>query len=171
VLEHVDAPLDLLSRLASSLREGGVLFVSVPRLDTLPLHHDRDYCISGRGHVNAFTETCLRGLLARSGFAVAAHLDQGVLDEIITGGRPLRLRLVAVRTSAPQTRPANPLAAALTALRKDASARGMVSAAVRRVLPVRLRGGALDRSLARRVPRRRQSAEPGSAGHEGARER
>ena len=37
VLEHLLDPLDTLQQLAGSLRDGGILFVSTPRLDTLPL--------------------------------------------------------------------------------------------------------------------------------------
>ena len=40
VLEHLLDPLNTLQQLAGSLRDGGILFVSTPRLDTLPLHRD-----------------------------------------------------------------------------------------------------------------------------------
>src|SRR5688500_10843564 len=39
-LEHLLDPLNTLQRLAGSLRDGGILFVSTPRLDTLPRHRD-----------------------------------------------------------------------------------------------------------------------------------
>ena len=75
VLEHVVEPLDLLRQAARSLRDGGVLFLSVPRLDTLPVHRDYRYCLNGRTHVVGFSETCLRGLLARVGLTPTARLD------------------------------------------------------------------------------------------------
>jgi len=100
VLEHVINPLGVLRQLAESLREGGVLFVSVPRLDTLPQHGDLKYCLNHR-HVVCFSETCLRGLLTRAGFATTARLDAKELDEAFTDGKPLRLRLVATRTAHP----------------------------------------------------------------------
>ncbi len=157
VLEHVDAPLKVLHALAATLRTGGVLFVSVPRVDTVAVHGDLDYCISGRKHVMCFTETCLRGLLARAGFTTLTRLDTPDLDSIFTDGRPLRLRLLAVRTAAPDPLPVAPLAPAIEALSQYAKARESVAARVRRLLPVRLRGALLERALGRGVRERRQA--------------
>ncbi|NOT24844.1 MAG: class I SAM-dependent methyltransferase [Acidobacteria bacterium] len=162
VLEHVGAPLAVLEQLAATLRIGGVLFVSVPRVDTLPVHGDLDYCISGRKHVMCFSETCLRGLLARAGFTTAARLDTHELDAIFTDGKPLRLRLVAVRTSSPDPLPVAPLAPALEALSQYVRISESVGARVRRLLPVRMRGGLLERAAERRVLERRQARAEGS---------
>jgi SAM-dependent methyltransferase len=157
VLEHVVAPLDLLWQLAGALRDGGVLFVSVPRIDTLPTHGDLDYCISGRRHVVCFSEACLRGLLGRAGFRTVGRLDAQELDAVFTEGMPLRLRLVAVRSRDPDPLPDAPLTAALEALARHGKAREGVAARVRRLLPVRVRGGLLNRAAARRVLERQRA--------------
>ena len=151
VLEHVINPLGLLRRLAGSLREGGVLFVSVPRLDTLPQHGDLKYCLSGHRHVVCFSETCLRGLLARAGFTPTARLDAKELDEAFTEGRPVRLRLVAARTAHPPRPPDAPLAPAVKALALHARTGGGLAARMRRLLPVRLHAALMDRDMKRQV--------------------
>lgn len=146
VLEHVAEPLSLLRRVAGSLREGGVLFVSVPRLDTLGQHRDFHYCLNGRTHVVCFSERCLEGLLARAGCAVTAALDRPELDAAQSDGKPLRLRLVATRTATPPALPDAPLVPALNALRQYISAsRGFVPRLARR-LPVRVRAALMDRA-------------------------
>lgn len=145
VLEHVAEPLSLLRRLAGSLREGGVLFVSVPRLDTLGQHRDFRYCLNGRTHVVCFSARCLEGLLARAGCAVTASLDRPDLDAAQSDGKPLRLRLVATRTATPPPPPGAPLVPALNALRQYASAsRGFVPW-IAGCLPVRVRAALMDR--------------------------
>lgn len=155
VLEHIARPLDLLRQFAGALREGGVLFISVPRLETLPRHRDVHYCLNGRPHVVCFSETCLQSLLARAGFAVAGRLDER-LDDLLTEGQPLRLRLVATRTSNPPPPPRQPLAPAVHALRTFGRAdRGM--ARLTRVLPLRMRAALLDRG--RETSRRRRHRE------------
>lgn len=166
VLEHVDTPLVLLREIASTLRIGGVLFVSVPRLDTLPVHGDRDYCISSRAHVMCFSETCLRGLLARAGFVTAARLDTGELDTLFSEGKPLRLRLVAVRALSPDTFPVEPLAPAVEALARHARATESLGTRVRRLLPVRVRGRLMERAAARSVLERRRAHMDTSLRHE-----
>jgi 2-polyprenyl-3-methyl-5-hydroxy-6-metoxy-1,4-benzoquinol methylase len=147
VLEHVTEPLTILRQLAASVRNGGWLFVSVPRLDTLGRHRDFKYCINGRTHLMCFSETCLRGLLARAGFAPGPALHAAELDDILSEGKPLRLRLIATRTMAPQPLPEAPLEAALKAL--SAYARNETTGArMRRLLPVRMRAALLDRARA-----------------------
>ena len=93
VLEHLPGPLETLRLLAGAVRTGGYCFVSVPRLDTVLQHQDTRYCLYPPHHIVAFTEACLRGLLARAGFEVVDTLHH--LDELFTKGRPLRLRLLA----------------------------------------------------------------------------
>jgi SAM-dependent methyltransferase len=145
VLEHVLRPLETLEQLAAASREGGFLFVGVPRLDTLPQHGDIRYCINGRTHVACFSETCLRGLLARAGFETVARLDEPGLDQVLTGGTPLRLRLLARRTAGGVPLPRAPLGAALLALDGYARVRSSRADRLRAILPVRVRAALQER--------------------------
>lgn len=149
VLEHVTSPLEILRAIAGSLREGGVLFISVPRIDTLSLHGDFSYCIDGRRHLLAFSECCLNTLLASAGFATTARLDLPELDALRTKGKPSRLRLVATRTTVPPPPPSRPLVSAARALKDYARVSGGVAEGVRRWLPVRFRAALLDRARER----------------------
>ena len=110
VLEHLPRPVDTLRELAQALRPGGHCLVSVPRLDRLSVHGDFKYCLHRRNHIVAFTEACLRGLLARAGMGVVAALHD--LDERFSQGRPIRMRLLAQKGAAAAVDP-DP-AAALT---------------------------------------------------------
>ena len=154
VLEHVTAPLDILRQLAGSLREGGILFISVPRIDALPLHRNFNYCIDGHRHLLSFSERCLKALLARAGFATAARLEAPELDALRTKGKPMVLRVVATRTATPPPPPERPLAPAVRALRDYARVSGGVAGGVRRWLPVRFRAALLDRARERRTRER-----------------
>jgi 2-polyprenyl-3-methyl-5-hydroxy-6-metoxy-1,4-benzoquinol methylase len=156
VLEHVTDPLGVLRQLAGATREGGVLFISVPRLDTLPQHGNLRYCIDGRKHLMCFSKTCLTGLLVRVGFAATADLDARALDEALTEGQPLRLRLVATRTAVLLRPPATPLVAVVKALGRYARSRGALSACLHGVLPVRLRAAVMNRARERTTRRRRR---------------
>lgn len=147
VLEHVPNPLEILRQLADSLREGGVLFISVPRLDTLPQHGDFHYCINGRNHLIAFSEACLRSLLARAGFDVIARLHGPELDHALTDGEPLRMRLLARRTLTPPAPPSAPLDAARHALRDYARAHPSTGRRIPLPIPLRLKGGWMQRKL------------------------
>ena len=149
VLEHVVNPLDILWQLARSLREGGILFVSVPRLDTLARHGDFHYCINGRNHLLCFTEACLRTLLARAGFDVVARLDDPALDQALTDGQPLRLRLLAKRTSSPPPSSLAPLEAARRALARYAEAHEPITRRLSARIPLRLKGGWMHWNLMR----------------------
>ena len=160
VLEHVLDPLETLQRLAGSLREGGTLFVSTPRLDTLPEHRDLKYCLSGHRHVMSFSEVCLRGLLARAGFAVIARVDAPELDEAFTAGKPLRLRVVAERSRARPALPERPLAAARQALSGYAAAEHAWAARLRWGVPPRLRAALVEARMNKRFDRKRQADDP-----------
>ena len=147
VLEHVTDPLGILRQLAGALRDGGILYVSVPGLDSLPEHGIVKYCLDGRKHVMCFSEVCLAGLLARAGFTSLGPIEAKALDALSTRGKPMRLRLVARRTSLPPAPPRDPLAPALMALRDYARAHRPWTARARNsVLPVRVRAAILDRA-------------------------
>lgn len=99
VLQRLSQPLDTLRQLSGALRPGGYCLVSVPRLDALAVHRDVSYCLHPRKNIVAFTEACLRGLLARAGLEVVAALHE--LDKAFTHGEPLRLRLLARKVDSP----------------------------------------------------------------------
>ncbi len=99
VLEHLPRPLDTLRQLAQAIRPNGHCFISVPRIDTLAVHRQIDYCLHPRHHIVGFTETCLRGLLARAGLEVLATFHD--LDERFSKGVPVRMRLLARKTALP----------------------------------------------------------------------
>ena len=110
VFEHLARPLDTLRELARAIVPDGYCFISVPRLDTLAIHRQLDYCLHPRHHIVAFTEACLRGLFARCDLQVVATFHQ--IDEQVSKGLPLRLRMLARKTSA-QLTPEGDAAAAL----------------------------------------------------------
>jgi SAM-dependent methyltransferase len=168
VIEHIPQPLDLLRVLARAIKPGGALFVSVPRLDTLPHHRDFHYCLNGRTHVVAFSEACLRELLARAALEPLVALDDPALDAAITSGVPLRLRMIARKAGTTPGRQDDPLAAATRALRAyggaPANSQWLTDAKplwFESWLPVRVRGALLDRR--RRDRERQPSAGPGRA--------
>ncbi len=149
VLEHVTDPLGTLRQLAGVLRDDGTLFLSVPRVDTLPQHGDFQYCVSGRTHPVCFSEVCLRGLLARAGLVATVRLDAHQLDDAFTQGKQLRLRLLAVRTAHPPALPDEPLVPAIRALTRYHREHGGLLERARRLLPVRLRAALMDRARER----------------------
>lgn len=139
VLEHVPNPLDILERLAAAVRDGGILYAIVPRLDTLPAHRDYRYCLNGRNHLVAFSESCLRGLLARASFEAVARIDSSEMDEALTAGQPLRLRMVARRVSHAVSLPPRPLEAARQALAAYRAAHQTPAEQVAGLVPLRMR--------------------------------
>jgi len=166
VLEHVTHPLTVLRQIAGALRAGGVLFLSVPRLDTLADHGDFKYCLDGRNHVVAFTEASLRYLLTRAGFTGTVIVESPALDAMLTGGKPLRLRMVAWcgPAEAGHCGPANaagPSGAAyreaVRALHRYGRRRDSMLWYLRCMVPVRTRGAFLDRAVERRARERRRA--------------
>jgi 2-polyprenyl-3-methyl-5-hydroxy-6-metoxy-1,4-benzoquinol methylase len=103
VMEHLPRPLETLQELADAIRPGGHLLVSVPRLDTLAVHRQADYCLHPRHHIVGFTEACLRELMARAGLGVVATFHE--LDARFSKGEPVRLRMLARKGAAPVPEP------------------------------------------------------------------
>ena len=108
VLEHLPRPLDTLRALAAALAPGGFCLVSVPRVDTLAVHGDLSYILQPRAHVVAYTEACLRGLMASCGLETVTALHE--LDDVFSKVEPLRLRLLA-RKGSPSVAGPSPSAA------------------------------------------------------------
>ena len=103
VLEHLPRPLDTLRELAAAIAPGGHCLVSVPRVDTLAVHRDLSYLLRSPAHITAYTEACLRGLMASAGLGTVTALHE--LDETFSKGAPLRLRLLAQKGGRAAARP------------------------------------------------------------------
>ena len=117
VLEHLPDPMGLLRQFARASKPGGFLFLSTPRFDTLPVHRDYRYVINGRAHVTAYTWDCMQVLLGRTGW-VPVGLPP---DRVPKGGgrtTASRLRVFARRSDQAQPLPADPAAAARSAMRE-----------------------------------------------------
>jgi len=155
VLEHVLNPLDVLQQLSGSVRIGGSVLISVPRLDTLAVHRDLNYCIDARRHIMSFTERCMTGLLARTGFENAARLDLPELDQSHTDGQPKRLRLIATRVAQPPPPPAMPLVPAIEVLRQFRRRSRGVKGLGNGLLPVRVRAALIQHAREREAQARR----------------
>jgi SAM-dependent methyltransferase len=152
VLEHIPRPLDLLTALAASMNAGASIFISVPRLDTLPEHRDFRYCLNGRTHPVSFSELCLRELLGRAGLTFVAALNDPELDAQLTDGVPLRMRVVACKADGSPAHVGQPLSAALRALRHYRQHGDSAQSWFDRFLPVRTRAFLRDRERRRRAP-------------------
>jgi 2-polyprenyl-3-methyl-5-hydroxy-6-metoxy-1,4-benzoquinol methylase len=125
VLEHLPRPLDTIRELAQSLRPGGHCFIGVPRLDTLAVHQQVDYCLHPNHHIVGFTEACLRGLLARAGLEVAATFHD--LDSVFSKGVPARMRLLARKTITPPAPVEDPASALVPVIKARAGLTASVS--------------------------------------------
>jgi SAM-dependent methyltransferase len=142
VIEHVAAPLAMLRSACAALRTGGVVVISVPRLDTLPAHRDLRYCLNARTHLMSYTRESLATLLTMAGFA--PHDVSPPPDAAVRRRRVLRrLQMVGVKAQHPPTPPPQPLAAARRALNGFfAEQRPWWW----RLLPVRTQAGLLNRA-------------------------
>jgi SAM-dependent methyltransferase len=103
VLEHLARPLDTLHELAAAIAPGGHCLVSVPRVDTVAVHRDLSYLLQPPAHISAYTEACLRGLMASCGLEPVDALHE--LDAVFSRGAPLRLRLLAQKGRPPSAQP------------------------------------------------------------------
>jgi SAM-dependent methyltransferase len=125
VLEHVSNPLDILRSLSACLRPGGLLLVSVPRLDGLADHGDFRYCINDRAHIVSYTRDAMAALMGMAGFEAIALADSGGSGR---SWRAAKRLVMAGRTSGMPTRVEEPLRAARAAIAawqtRDARARG-----------------------------------------------
>jgi SAM-dependent methyltransferase len=97
VLEHLPRPVHVLQTLARAIAPGGYCLVSVPRVDTIAIHRDLSYILRPPAHISAYTEACLRGLMASCGLHPVAALHE--LDDVFSRGAPVRLRLLARKGS------------------------------------------------------------------------
>jgi SAM-dependent methyltransferase len=141
VLEHVRQPLVVLRDVHRALKPGGVLFVSVPRLDTLPLHRDLRYCVNPRTHIVCFTADALRTLLARAGFE-PRELDSPHDVDPSDWYTVRRLRMMARKVERPPAPPPSPLAAAEAAF--ESYERAVGARRWTRWLPARTRAALAD---------------------------
>ena len=151
VLEHLRNPLDVLKALSRSMVDGGVMYVSVPRLDAVAVHGDLHYCINPHGHIVSYTRACMTTLLAMAGLRVIDAPDDHKIDDLLTGGVPRRLRVFALKDGGPLTRPAAPLRAAEEALRAYHARAEPGRWRLAALAPVRLRAGWLQHARTRRM--------------------
>jgi SAM-dependent methyltransferase len=145
VLEHLLNPLDVLKQIASSMVDGGIIYISVPRLDAIDRHGDLRYCINSHGHVMSYTRECMTALLAMAGLTAIDVKNDADLDRLLTGGDPRRLRVFARKAGA-ATVPASPLAAAERALQGYRARFEPTSSRALSAVPVRLRASWLHRA-------------------------
>jgi len=149
VLEHVGTPLTILQALHRALKPGGLVLVSVPRVDTLHRHRDFRYCINPRTHIVAYTRDCMATLFALAGFDAidGSPAPDAPGDEWFV---LRRLRMIGRKTGAPAAAPAHPLRAARRAIAAY-HAEQPGGDAWRVPLPVRTRAALADLQRSRRV--------------------
>ena len=149
VLEHLLNPLEVLRALAGSMVEGGVLYLSVPRLDAVDRGDRLTYCIRpGRKHILAFTRDCLVILLARVGLRVLETVNDAELNRQLT-----RLPLFAIKEAPVGTEPATPLRSAEHVIHAHAARFGRGQRGMRRWIPLRLQASWLERSSRSKLSR------------------
>ena len=143
VLEHVGAPLELLRACTGALRDRGIVVVSVPRLDALPVHRDLRYCLNSRTHVVTYTRDCMATLLGKAGLA-GIDVSPPLGAPVRKSYEIRRLQMLGVKGLAIPPAPPSPLGAARDALRAyHGKQRG---SGWEGLLPVRVRAGRLNRS-------------------------
>lgn len=151
VLEHLRNPFEVLQALSRSMLDGGIIYISVPRLDALPRHGDLHYCISAQAHITSYTRDCLTTLLAMAGFETVDQTDDEAMDRLLTGGEPRRMRVFARKAGKPRQPPAEALGAAEHALQEYWERADPRVARLRSMVPVRLRASWLQRAWRHRI--------------------
>ena len=158
VLEYLGNPFDIIKGLAGCMRDGGFIYISVPRLDTLPEHGDLQYCIQAQNHIVSYTADCMQTLLALASLSTVAILDAPEYDARLTQGRPIRLRLLAKKTAGPVTGVCRPLRPARRALSEYRQRHGPPRSLLDRLAPIRLRASLAN--AARRARKRDRARAP-----------
>ena len=86
VLEHVNAPREMLRELAALLKPGGVVFLIVPNVDSLACRvlHERAATFDGRNHLIYFSPRTLERMLDEEGFdVVEVHTRVASLEPVL----------------------------------------------------------------------------------------
>jgi 2-polyprenyl-3-methyl-5-hydroxy-6-metoxy-1,4-benzoquinol methylase len=86
VLEHVNAPREMLREISGLLRPGGALYVIVPNVESLACRvlHERAATFDGRNHLVYFSPATLAATLEREGFrAVSTTTRVSSLDPVL----------------------------------------------------------------------------------------
>jgi 2-polyprenyl-3-methyl-5-hydroxy-6-metoxy-1,4-benzoquinol methylase len=86
VLEHTNAPRQMLREVAHVLRPGGALYLIVPNVESLACRvlHERAATFDGRNHLVYFSPSTLREVLRREGFEPVSTTTQvSSLDPVL----------------------------------------------------------------------------------------
>jgi len=143
VLEHVGTPLEMLRAVHGALRDRGIVVISVPRLDALPIHGDLRYCINSRTHVVSYTRDCMASLIGHAGLE-AVDISRPLSAPPEKSYETRRLQMLGVKVTAMPRLPRDPLHSARAAFKAYHAAQHDEGWA--RLLPVRMRAGRLNRS-------------------------
>jgi SAM-dependent methyltransferase len=155
VLEHVGDPLRILRALLACLKPGGLLFVSVPRLDTLAQHGDYHYCINDRAHIVSYTTEAMAALMGMAGFeAIPLNPPPG---EATHGWRAVKRLVMIGRKGGTPTTVAEPLRAARNAFDAFATSGGSDRARPSPAASVRAAAAAMN--MVRERDRKKERAE------------
>jgi SAM-dependent methyltransferase len=116
VFEHLRDPLGVARALAAATKNSGHLYVSVPDLSGLAVHHSLSYVANER-HIFSYTSSSLRSLFALSGFELIAHSNEAVWPgEPIDKDDAKRLKAVGVPVEGELPLAPDPLAEAIASM-------------------------------------------------------